>query len=374
MRPRWPIQVIAESPDARGASIIHWLSHKSYSHSAAYRGRPPAQVAKPRVPWATSALPAPSQPKQHCPPALTAQSASAPRALFRRAFMLGFSDATTAAAAAGHAGGAWCPNWTLLTFSSASWRTERAAAARRIARQFCTRRAGPIFAPPPPPPPPAGGTCRTHHTVFLHPTLLPSREAARVRWRRGVQGPNFAPGGRGRFSAAAAAAVPGGGCRYTHCTHSLHPNLLLSWKAARVRRRCGGKGLNFASDRAAMRVLPSAVDAAQLFGLPSAHAFVYLARVIQETCAQVELCTNYDLLVSVILSRANGPGGVLLFGLTKVTYRGHPSKSRTKWVLEWTAWYMHCSSSTWRKDSARRPNRPGPRCTPLMQLRLWSVL
>lgn len=62
-----------------------------------------------------------------------------------------------------------------------------------------------------------------------------------------------------------------------------------------------------------MDVLSSCSGAASLLGLTSSHAFIYLARVIQETCAKVQDCTNNEVLVSVTLSRVDGPGGVLLY-------------------------------------------------------------
>lgn len=54
-------------------------------------------------------------------------------------------------------------------------------------------------------------------------------------------------------------------------------------------------------------------DAAQLLGLHSTHAFVYLTQVLQETFAQLEQCTSSEILLSVTAARAGSPGGVLLY-------------------------------------------------------------
>lgn len=47
--------------------------------------------------------------------------------------------------------------------------------------------------------------------------------------------------------------------------------------------------------------------------MTSSHAFVYLARVVQETCAKLQHCTDNEVLVSVTLSRVEGPGSLLLY-------------------------------------------------------------
>ncbi|KAK1860912.1 hypothetical protein I4F81_003498 [Pyropia yezoensis] len=62
-----------------------------------------------------------------------------------------------------------------------------------------------------------------------------------------------------------------------------------------------------------MDVLPSSLDAARLFGLPSTHPFVYLASVLQETCGQIEEASKHELLVSVTVSQMGRRNGVLLF-------------------------------------------------------------
>lgn len=62
-----------------------------------------------------------------------------------------------------------------------------------------------------------------------------------------------------------------------------------------------------------MDELSTAGDAAQLLGLHSTHAFVFLTQVLQETCAQLELCTSHEILLSVTAARAGSPGGVLLY-------------------------------------------------------------
>lgn len=62
-----------------------------------------------------------------------------------------------------------------------------------------------------------------------------------------------------------------------------------------------------------MDKLSSCVGAASLLGLSSSHVFVYLSRVLQETCMKIEECTDGEVLVSVVVSRPDGPGGVLLY-------------------------------------------------------------
>eukprot|EP00170_Pyropia_yezoensis_P002812 contig_11841_g2818 len=60
--------------------------------------------------------------------------------------------------------------------------------------------------------------------------------------------------------------------------------------------------------------LPSCAAAASTLGIPSSGAFVYLARILQETCVKVQECTDGDVLLTVTMCRVNGQGGVLLFG------------------------------------------------------------
>lgn len=62
-----------------------------------------------------------------------------------------------------------------------------------------------------------------------------------------------------------------------------------------------------------MDEMSSAVDAVRMLGLSAKHPLVYLARVLQQTCEQVEDCTDRDVLISVTLSRAGMPSGILLF-------------------------------------------------------------
>lgn len=62
-----------------------------------------------------------------------------------------------------------------------------------------------------------------------------------------------------------------------------------------------------------MDEMRSAADAVTMLGLSAKHPLVYLARVLQQTCEQVEDCTDRDVLVSVTLSRAGMPSGLLLF-------------------------------------------------------------
>lgn len=76
-----------------------------------------------------------------------------------------------------------------------------------------------------------------------------------------------------------------------------------------------------------MDVLPSCVGAASCLGLTASHAFVYLARVLQETCMKVEECTDGDALISVVVSRPDGAGGVLLFASGFVDGQEQPAVS-----------------------------------------------
>lgn len=62
-----------------------------------------------------------------------------------------------------------------------------------------------------------------------------------------------------------------------------------------------------------MDTLASCSGAASLLGLTSSHAFVYLARVVQETCVKLQHCTDNEVLISVTLSRVDGPGSLLLY-------------------------------------------------------------
>lgn len=62
-----------------------------------------------------------------------------------------------------------------------------------------------------------------------------------------------------------------------------------------------------------MDTLASCSGAASLLGLTSSHAFVYLARVVQETCAKLQHCTDNEVIISVTLSRVDGPGSLLLY-------------------------------------------------------------
>lgn len=60
-------------------------------------------------------------------------------------------------------------------------------------------------------------------------------------------------------------------------------------------------------------MLASAEDAAGLFGFSAGHPFVYLARMLQSACHEIEQCTSTDVLLTVTASQAGVPGGVLLF-------------------------------------------------------------
>lgn len=62
-----------------------------------------------------------------------------------------------------------------------------------------------------------------------------------------------------------------------------------------------------------MDVLASAEDAAGLLGFSAGHPFVYLARILQSACHEIEQCTSTDVLLTVTASQVGVPGGVLLF-------------------------------------------------------------
>lgn len=63
-----------------------------------------------------------------------------------------------------------------------------------------------------------------------------------------------------------------------------------------------------------MDALPSVAGAASMLGVTSGSAFVYLTRILQETCMKVQECTNGEILLSVAMSRRGDRDGVLLYG------------------------------------------------------------
>lgn len=65
---------------------------------------------------------------------------------------------------------------------------------------------------------------------------------------------------------------------------------------------------------AVMDALPSVAGAASMLGVTSGSAFVYLTRILQETCMKVQECTNGEILLSVAMSRRGDRDGVLLYG------------------------------------------------------------
>lgn len=76
-----------------------------------------------------------------------------------------------------------------------------------------------------------------------------------------------------------------------------------------------------------MDVLPSCAGAAGLLGVSSSHPFVFLARILQETCMKMQECTNGEILLAVTLSRIDGPGGLLLFASGFVDGQEEPALS-----------------------------------------------
>lgn len=59
---------------------------------------------------------------------------------------------------------------------------------------------------------------------------------------------------------------------------------------------------------------PSCAVAASLFGLALGHPFVFLGRMLQETCLKIGDATDSEVLLAVTVTRVGSSGGVLLFG------------------------------------------------------------
>lgn len=63
-----------------------------------------------------------------------------------------------------------------------------------------------------------------------------------------------------------------------------------------------------------MDLVSSCAVAASILGLSSGHPFVFLGRMIQETCLKVGDATDGEVLLAVTVTRVGGSGELLLFG------------------------------------------------------------
>eukprot|EP00170_Pyropia_yezoensis_P003465 contig_14449_g3473 len=96
--------------------------------------------------------------------------------------------------------------------------------------------------------------------------------------------------------------------------------------------------------------------------MTSSHAFVYLARVVQETCAKLQHCTDNEVLVSVTLSRVEGPGSLLLYASG---YAGLAEEVEVSAEIETQISFgVESLASALQQLALERQQNPGPTAPP----------